>query len=96
VEQHHECWDGSGYPLGLKGEEIHPIARILAVADNYDALYADRPYREGWSQDRVINHLTQNSVHMFDPTVIEALFWAVKEVDALPAGWATVLRRDVI
>ncbi len=96
VEQHHECWDGSGYPLGLKGEEIHPISRILTVADVYDALYSDRPYREGWSQDRVFEHMTQKSGHLFDPTVVEALFRAMKKVDAQPAEWARSLNAAVV
>ena len=96
VEQHHELWDGSGYPLGLQGEEIDPIARVLTVADVYDALYSDRPYREGWSQDRVFEHLVENSGHLFDPKVVDALFRAINKLDPLPAGWAKTLNKAVI
>jgi putative nucleotidyltransferase with HDIG domain len=91
VEQHHECWDGSGYPLGLKGEEIHPIARILAVADVYDALYSDRPYREGWGQERVFNYLMEGRHDQFDPKVVDALFRCIHKVEAIPAEWARAL-----
>ena len=52
---HHEKWDGSGYPRGLKGNEIPLPARIFAVVDVWDALTTDRPYREAWSRERVCN-----------------------------------------
>lgn len=96
IEQHHECWNGTGYPAGLKGEEIHPIARILAVADVYDALYADRPYREGWAQERVFNYLIKESGGEFDPQVVQALFKAIQKVEGLPAKWARKLNKEVL
>ncbi len=72
VRQHHERWDGKGYPDGLQGEQICLGARILAVADVYDALYSDRPYREGWPRDKVIAYLRQESGKAFDPRIVAA------------------------
>jgi HD-GYP domain-containing protein (c-di-GMP phosphodiesterase class II) len=69
---HHEKWDGSGYPRGLKGEEIPLAARIFTVVDVWDALSADRPYREAWPQDKVIEYLCEQSGKHFDPRVVEA------------------------
>lgn len=73
VAQHHEKFDGSGYPLGLAGEEIALGARILAVADVFDALYSSRPYRGGWELERVIAFLKENAGSDFDPQVVNAL-----------------------
>jgi putative nucleotidyltransferase with HDIG domain len=73
VEQHHECWDGSGYPDGLSGEEIDILGRIYAVADVFDALITDRPYRAGLSRAEVVDYITEKSGKQFDPKVVEAL-----------------------
>ena len=73
IRHHHERWDGKGYPDGLQGQEIQLGARILAVADVYDALYSDRPYRDGWSQEKVVNYLQEESGTAFDPVVVQAL-----------------------
>jgi len=71
VLQHHERFDGKGYPGGLSGNEIDIGARILAVADVYDALKSDRPYREGWDDERVIDLITEEAGRQFDPDVVE-------------------------
>ena len=68
---HHEKWDGTGYPRGLKGEEIPLTARIFAVIDVWDALRSDRPYRRAWSEAQTLDHLRQLSGSHFDPMVIE-------------------------
>jgi HD-GYP domain-containing protein (c-di-GMP phosphodiesterase class II) len=68
---HHEKWDGTGYPRGLKGEEIPLAARIFAVVDVWDALRSDRPYRKGWSEGDVREHIRQQSGIHFDPQVVE-------------------------
>jgi PAS domain S-box-containing protein len=68
---HHEKWDGTGYPRGLKGEEIPLAARIFAVVDVWDALRSDRPYRKGWSGEKVREHIRQQSGAHFDPQVVE-------------------------
>jgi len=70
---HHERWDGSGYPRGLKGEQIPRVARIFALVDVWDALRSDRPYRKGWADEQVYYHLHKQSGSHFDPE-ITALF----------------------
>lgn len=72
VEQHHERFDGKGYPNGLSGEDITLGARIMAVADVYDAVVSDRPYRNGWVQERAIKKITDESGIHFDPKVVDA------------------------
>jgi len=68
---HHEKWDGSGYPRGLKGEAIPLPARIFAVVDVYDALTIDRPYRKAWSREKALAHIKKESGSHFDPQVVE-------------------------
>ena len=68
---HHEKWDGSGYPHGLKGEQIPLAARILAVADVWYALQEDRPYRPAWSQAEALEYLQQQRGVQFDPRVVD-------------------------
>jgi putative nucleotidyltransferase with HDIG domain len=68
---HHEKWDGTGYPRGLKGEQIPLAARIFAVVDVYDALRSDRPYRPAWSEEEVRQYIRQEAGHHFDPQVVE-------------------------
>jgi len=68
---HHEKWNGTGYPRGLKGEEIPFSARIFAVADVYDALTSDRPYRKGWSHERALDYIREQSGDYFDPKVVD-------------------------
>jgi putative nucleotidyltransferase with HDIG domain len=72
VEQHHERFDGKGYPKGLAGEEIHPAARIMAVADSFDAMVSDRPYRKGMPLTKVRSIIQQESGRQFDPKVVSA------------------------
>ncbi len=69
---HHEKWDGTGYPHGLKGEQIPLSARLFAVVDVWDALSSDRPYRKAWPQERVIDHLLQGTGSHFDPAAVDA------------------------
>ena len=68
---HHECWDGSGYPRGLKGEQIPAMARLFAVVDVWDALTHDRPYRRAWPEDRVRAHIRSEAGTHFDPHAVE-------------------------
>lgn len=72
VLQHHERFDGKGYPGGLSGNEIDIGAKILAVADVYDALKSDRPYRDGWALERVVDLITEEAGRQFDPVVVDA------------------------
>lgn len=69
---HHECWDGKGYPRGLKGEEIPLAARIFSVVDVWDALRYDRSYRKAWPREQTIQHLRNEAGKRFDPNVVEA------------------------
>jgi putative nucleotidyltransferase with HDIG domain len=67
---HHEKWDGTGYPRGLKGEEIPLAARIFAVVDVLDALTSDRPYRPAWAKNKAIEYIRQKAGSHFDPSVV--------------------------
>lgn len=72
VDEHHENWDGSGYPNGRKGMEISPLARICAVVDAFDAITYDRAYRVRASYATALHELTSWSGRQFDPYVVEA------------------------
>jgi HAMP domain-containing protein len=82
VLQHHELLDGSGYPHGLKGEQIPLIVRILTVSDIFDALVSDRPYRAAWPVERALSLLREGAGLKFDPRAVEALSAAVS------SGWS--------
>src|SRR5205823_6259161 len=68
---HHEKWDGTGYPRALRGEQIPFAARLFAVADVWDALSFDRPYRAAWPPERVCAHLREQAGKHFDPSIVE-------------------------
>jgi response regulator RpfG family c-di-GMP phosphodiesterase len=70
--QHHEKWDGSGYPNGLKGEEIHLVGRIAALADVFDALSHDRCYKKAWPIEKVLHYINEQTGLHFDPQVVAA------------------------
>ena len=72
AESHHEKWDGTGYPAGLKGNAIPLSARIMALADVYDALTAVRPYKKAWTHEDASEEIIRNSGIAFDPAVVEA------------------------
>ena len=76
---HHEKWDGTGYPRGLKGEEIPLSARIFAVVDVWDALSSDRPYRSSWEREKVLAYIKEQSGLHFDPAVVEMFVQMVDE-----------------
>ncbi len=76
---HHEKWDGSGYPRGLKGKEIPLSARIFAIADVWDALTSDRPYRPGWEATRVLQHIKEQAGTHFDPEIVKLFVKLVEE-----------------
>lgn len=81
--QHHERWDGTGYPRGLKGEEINLMARISALADVYDALSMGRVYKEPWPKDKVLHFIRQERGGMFDPRIVDLFFDHLDEVEAI-------------
>jgi len=85
ILHHHEAWDGSGYPDGLEKEDIPLMSRILAVADSYDAMTSDRPYRKAMSRSEAIDEIKRCSGTSFDPTVVDAFLSVVEEQAAAPA-----------
>ena len=77
---HHEKWDGTGYPRGLKGEQIPLAARIFAVVDVYDGLTNDRPYRKAWSREKALKYIQEQSGKYFDPIVVEAFLRLIPDM----------------
>ncbi|EGU35370.1 hypothetical protein VIBRN418_00235 [Vibrio sp. N418] len=73
AHEHHERWDGLGYPNGLSGEDIHIFSRITAIADVFDALLSERCYKQAWSLDEVVAHFTRENGAQFDPTLTTIL-----------------------
>jgi len=76
---HHEKWGGTGYPRGLKGEQIPLAARIFAIADVWDAITSDRPYRKGWTKEEALAYIKEQSGKQFDPQVVDVflgMFWS--------------------
>ncbi|MCV6608960.1 MAG: HD domain-containing protein, partial [Campylobacterales bacterium] len=74
AKEHHEKWDGSGYPKGLKEEEIHIYGRITAVADVFDALGSKRVYKDAWELDRILKLFEEEKGKHFDPKLVEIFF----------------------
>ncbi len=84
---HHEKWDGSGYPFGLKGEDIPIEARIVAVADVFDALLSKRPYKEPWPVDKAVEEIKSQINRHFDPVVVEAMIACLPDLVAINEKW---------
>ena len=76
---HHEKWDGTGYPAGKKGEEIPLAARIVKVADVYDALTTERPYKKAWSEEDALEELRKLSGTAFEPRIVTAFMALQRE-----------------
>ncbi|TLM99044.1 MAG: HD domain-containing protein [Actinobacteria bacterium] len=95
VRHHHESFDGTGYPAGLKGEEIPLLARILTVADSYEAMTADRPYRKGRSADEAIAELRRCSGAQFDPRVVDVFSGIVEDIEAEGVFAASSIADDI-
>jgi putative nucleotidyltransferase with HDIG domain len=75
---HHERWDGTGYPRGLKGKQIPLAARICAVANVWDSLRSDVPYRPAWSRERALGYIREQSGKDFDPAIVDAFLRLVE------------------
>lgn len=84
IHAHQERYDGSGYPLGLAGEEIPLVARIIAVADAWHAMIEDRPYRRALGRDEAVQELLRGRGSHFDPTVVDAFLRGMKSRDLIP------------
>ncbi|HLO17897.1 MAG TPA: HD domain-containing phosphohydrolase, partial [Anaerolineales bacterium] len=76
---HHEHWDGSGYPRGLKGEQIPLAARVFSIVDTFDLLLSDRPYRRGWQKEDALKYIQEQAGKLFDPKVVEAFLNMLSE-----------------
>ena len=76
---HHEKWDGTGYPRGLKGEAIPLVARLFTIVDVWDALTSDRPYRPAWSQEEALTYIREQSGKHFDPQVVDLFFKVIRK-----------------
>ena len=81
--QHHERWDGAGYPQGLAGENIHIFGRIAAIADVFDALSHKRCYKDAWPMDRIVEQLKSESGKHFDANLIEIFVSNIKEFEGI-------------
>lgn len=96
VKHHHERWDGTGYPDNLRAEAIPQGARILSVADVYDALTSERPYRPAWSRERTLAFLQEQSGKQFDPAVVAAFLEVPEYAETEPVcSYREALSRDV-
>ncbi|WFP51562.1 response regulator [Methylomonas sp. EFPC3] len=85
--RHHEKWDGSGYPDGLRGEAIPESARIVALVDVFDALTMKRPYKDAWSVEQAMDTLREGAGRHFDPTLVEAFETCLPRILEIKAGW---------
>jgi putative two-component system response regulator len=90
---HHERWDGTGYPYGLRGEAIPLGGRIVAVADVFDALTSKRPYKQAWSHSNAFAHLREQAGRHFDPRCVDAFLKAHNQ-PLLAAGSAVDENQD--
>ena len=86
---HHEKWDGTGYPRGLKGEEIPLAARIFAIVDVWDSLRSDRPFRKGWPVDKVLQHMLDRGSRQFDPSLADLFVKLMRNDKGLGMGFRT-------
>jgi putative two-component system response regulator len=85
--RHHEKWDGSGYPEGLQGDEIPLSARIVALADVFDALSMKRPYKEPWEIKKIMEHIQANAGKHFDPSMVVVFTSILPQILELKAKW---------
>ena len=89
VLYHHERWDGTGYPTGRAGEQIPVEARVLAIADAFDAMTSDRPYRRALSRDEALAEVERCSGTQFDPEIVSVFLELFAEAERLPAAAAS-------
>ncbi len=94
VRHHHERWDGTGYPDGLAGEDIPLLARILAIADAFDSMASERPYKRVLAQDEIISELTEGTGTQFDPNITGLLLDALKNDEPFRNRINTIYRHS--
>ena len=90
AHEHHEKWDGSGYPRGLKGEDIHIYGRLTAIADVFDALSHKRVYKDAWHVDETLDFIRKESGRAFDPTLVDLFFDHLDEILRIRKRFAPV------
>ena len=95
VLHHHEQWDGGGYPYALEDEETPLLARITAVADAFDAMSSDRPYRQGMPDERLDDILREGAGTQWDPAVVDAFFAARDDIRKISGNERENLSLDV-
>lgn len=83
AHEHHERWDGQGYPRGLAGEQIHIAGRIVALADVLDALVSHRCYKEAWNFDNALDYVREQAGKQFDPDLVRLLLQHIDAVHAI-------------
>jgi len=86
---HHEKWDGNGYPKGLKGEEIPESARIVAIADVFDALTSQRPYKKAWPINDAVDEIQRSSGSHFDPRLVDCFLQCLDQIIHVKSTWDT-------
>jgi len=103
IRHHHERWDGEGYPDGLKGEAISQLARVVTLADAFDAMTSDRPYRKGFSFEFAARSIVNEAGRQFDPAVVEAfkarkaaIFARLEDMGKRPTPHASDIRLDSV
>jgi putative two-component system response regulator len=87
---HHERWDGTGYPFGMSGEDIPLVARVVALADVFDVLTHERPYKEAWPVDKSLDEVRRERGKHFDPDVVDAFMRLDHPVLRFPTGSSTI------
>ncbi len=91
AHEHHEKWDGTGYPRSLKGKDIHIYGRITAVADVFDALGSERVYKKAWDDDKIFDYFQEHKGSQFDPSIIDILFERFDEFDKIREEFKDVI-----
>ena len=89
---HHEKWDGSGYPRGLRGDDIPLFGRIVAVADVFDALLSERPYKKAWTIEKAVEEIRSGAGKHFDPEIVEVFFRCLTDILAVHEAFADDVR----
>jgi len=95
IETHHEAWDGSGYPLGLKGLKIPLVGQIVAVADVFDTLINDQPYRRAWTVADAVNEIQSQAGRKYDPQIVKAFMNVINDKSYL-SEIKPVQKREVL
>ena len=80
---HHEYWDGQGYPLGLKGEEIPIVGRIVAICDVFDALTSERPYKKAWTIQKTMDLIQSSAGKQFDPKLVDLFVGILPQIEEI-------------